>query len=151
MTTYFRTLLLLGFTGLVTSSAGCILETTSGGNASNCSIERYFQVYWSIDNGAGTTPLTCAQPPAPTSHVELVTNNGPYVVGKECAATQYMTFVFDWRGSTVDGIAAGTYVTTANLVSDTDNSVLSSAPGAGPAYALQSCAPTIVAYPFSLQ
>jgi hypothetical protein len=45
MTTYLRTLLLLGFTGLAASSSGCILETTSGGggNASSCSTERYFQ------------------------------------------------------------------------------------------------------------
>jgi hypothetical protein len=156
MTTHFRTLLLLGFTALVASLSGCILETTSGpgGNASGCSTERYFQVYWSIDNGPATTPLTCTQ--APASHVELDTSTGTYAVGQECRATRYMGFVFDFVGSTVDGLPAGTYVTAANLISDGDafavrGTVLSTAPGAGPTYAIGSCTSTIVAYPFSLQ
>jgi hypothetical protein len=86
--------------------------------------------------------------------VELDTSTGTYAVGQECRATPYMGFVFDFSGSTVDGLPTGTYVTAANLISDdpkTTGVVLSTAPGAGPNYALPSCAPTIVAYPFSLQ
>lgn len=151
MTTHFRTLLLLGFTGFVALS-GCIIETTGnknpGPNAPACTENQYFQVYWSIAANANTTPWTCNQAPAAT--VELVTNNGTYRVGRECRLQQYMGLVFDFAGSTL-AVPVGTYVVTSNLVSDADGTVLSVAPGAGPQYAVQSCRYVEIAHAFELQ
>lgn len=147
MTTHFRTLLLLVFTGLAASLAGCIVETRDS-DRDTCRDNQYFQVYWSVDDAVG--PLGC-RPPAFDAHVELVTNTGvTYPVGKECAATPYMGFVFDFRGST-NNVPAGTYVVTANLVSDTTQAVLSTTGPVGTSqYAIPACNSVILAYPFML-
>ena len=149
MTTHFRTHLLLGFTALVASLSGCILETSSGGGGGNsCAENRFFEVYWSVDDAAGT--FICTDPPADRSHVELDTSTGTYSVGVECRATRYMGFIFDFAGSTVSGIPTGTYVTTANLVLDGSTTVISHAPGAGAAFAMPACDSVTVAYPFGI-
>lgn len=149
MTTHFRTLLLLGFTALTASLSGCIVETTHDrGDGPQCAPYQYFQVYWSVDTGNPNAPLLCDQ--VPPSHVELLTNNGTYQVGVGCRATPYMGFVFDFLGSTNSGIPVGTYVTSANLVSDANGAVLSTAPGSGGQYSIPACNSVILSFLFSL-
>lgn len=151
MTKNFRTLLLLGFTGLALTLSGCFVETTSNnGGGAACGTNQYFQVYWSADNGPGTNPLYCDQVPA--SHVELLTNTGTYRVGIECRATNYMNFTFDFVGST-NNVPVGTYVITANLVDNVTSQVISSSnadPQYYATYSIQACRRLELGYLFSL-
>jgi hypothetical protein len=151
MTTKLRTGLLLVFTAMTgaASLSGCIVETTSGGPKANCADERFFQVYWSVAANPASDPYTCTQTPSFTE-VQLDTSTGTYRVGRECRATSYMNFVFDWRGSSVTAIPTGTYVTEAHLIGPDGVTSLSAAPGAGSQYQMPSCAPMEIAYVFDL-
>jgi hypothetical protein len=80
----------------------------------------------------------------------LTTNNGTFDIGKECRATNYMGFVFDWAGSSLDGIPAGTYVIAADLMGPDGVTSLSSAPGPGTQYQIPSCDALTLAFTFDL-
>jgi hypothetical protein len=152
MTTKSRTGLLLGFTAVMMTAtlSGCFIETSSGSTPRpTCSENRYFQVYWSVAESASTSPYTCSQTPA-FSSVRLSTNNGAFDVGKECRATNYMGFVFDWAGSSVDGIPVGTYVIKADLIATDGVTSLSEAPSPGTQYQIPSCDPLTLAFTFDL-
>jgi hypothetical protein len=149
MTTYLRTLLLLGFTVLTGSLSGCFVETTHDRAGPGCAVDQYFQVYWSVEDLNG--PFPCGDDPP--SYVRLVTNHGNYEVGKQCRLTKYMGFVFDFAGSTLDGIPVGTYVIRAELVSDPDGTVLSKSiqdPGGYRDYSIAACSPMTHAFAFAL-
>lgn len=146
MTTNFRTLLLLGLTGLVASLSGCILETTDrsaggpgyGNGADPCIPNQYFDVAWQVDNG--TTVLPCGS--VPPSHVELTADTGAvYSVNGSCSGAG------NWRGFSASAIPAGTLVVTGRLIGNSASDVLSTAdiPAALQAQgAIQSCGPGIL-------
>jgi hypothetical protein len=107
-------------------------------------------VYWSVAPGPASDPYTCSQTP-PFSEVQLDTNTGlTYRVGKECRATPYDNFIFDWAGSTDSGVPSGTYVTNAHLIGPDGVTPVSTAPGPGPQYSVPSCASQPVAFIFDL-
>ena len=154
MTTKSRTGLLLGFTALMitASLSGCFVEPSSGSNprpTPTCSENRYFQVYWSVAASAADPTYTCSQTPA-FSGVVLTTNNGTFAIGKECRATNYMGFTFDWAGSSVDGVPAGTYVLSADLVATDGVTSLSQAPSPGTQYQIPTCDPLTLGFTFDL-
>lgn len=157
MTTKFRTLLLLGLTGLAGLLPGCILETTDnsspgpgyGPGPSSCLASQYFEVDWLMDNGVGTARQPCGA--LPNTSVELVLASGTtYVVDGLCDEA----FKYNWSGFTQSGVAAGDYVTRFRLLRTDTGTVLSpggSFPGSSSINpAIPACAPVTVAYEFPL-
>lgn len=134
----FRTLLLLGFTALTATLSGCIIETTSsGGSSANCAENQYFNVRWGVEQSLGVN-FTCVATPA--SHVVLSTNAGTLLdVGANCQDGRTCSdgTPCNWAGSTFDGLAVGTRVVSASLISDIDGSLLSSSDA--PQIAIQRC------------
>lgn len=123
----FGTLLLLGFTVLAGSLSGCIIETTSSGpgTGTSCLENQFFNVHWAVEQSFNVNLSCQATPP---SRVVLSTNTGGLLaVGQECSESLACSdgTPCNWRGSTVDGIAEGTFVTTATLQSS-DGVVLDS-------------------------
>ena len=154
MTTKSRTGLLLGFTAVMmtASLSGCFVETSSGNPpppTTTCAENRYFQVYWSVAANASAPNYTCNQFPD-FSSVRLLTNNGSFEIGKECRLTRYMGLDFDWAGSSNDGIPAGTYVISADLMAPDGITSLSAAPGPGSQYQIPSCDSLTTAFVFDL-
>lgn len=119
MVTQTRTLLLLGITlAPLAALSGCIIDTSD--NGVHCADNQFFSVQWEVDTGTGTPMLLCAQ--TPPSYVELETNTGLFldVVGTCVDGTLY-----NWRGSSIAGLAVGTRVIGADLVSSVDGRTLS--------------------------
>jgi len=147
MTSFTRTLLLLGLTGTLAAVSGCVTETRGRGNYNGngtCADYQYFTVDWTIDHGINTPILTCGQ--APPSHVEVTTSAGDVLtVGSVVCGSGFFT------GATVGGIQAGTTDLAANLISDTDGSILSPAPvPPNLQVAMPSCAPAALSFQFEL-
>jgi hypothetical protein len=61
-----------------------------------------------------------------------------------------MDIDFDWAGSSNDGVPAGTYVISADLMSSDGATSLSQAPGPGTQYQIPSCDPLTLAFTFDL-
>jgi hypothetical protein len=121
----FRTLLFLGFTvAAAPALSGCIIETSDD---ASCLDNQYFAVRWEVDRpvGAEDVMFTCGETPA--SSVQVYTNAGQWlpVLNEQCDATSGV--LYNWSGFTQAGIPEGTTVVRAELLSDVDNSVLSSA------------------------
>lgn len=154
MTTRFRTLLQFGLTAVALLTSGCIVETSSGPSTA-CLENQYFNVYWAMDWGPTTTPLSCEEAAqAGADLVQLETNRGTLDVGKECGNFIYMSRVYQFSGSTEDArydrrLSPGTYVISAKLLA-TNGAVLSTATGPGAGYPIGTCAPVDLAYIFTL-
>jgi hypothetical protein len=121
----FRTLLFLGFTvAAAPALSGCIIETSDD---ASCLDNQYFGVRWEVDRPVGGTDVmfTCGETPA--SSVQVYTNANQWlpVLDERCDPTPGV--LYNWSGFTQGGISEGTTVVRAELRSDVDNSVLSSA------------------------
>lgn len=157
MTTIIRTLMLLGFTGLVAGASGCIIETTSnnGNGSQTCLQNQYFVVDWGADHGPGTIPLTCSEMSSRGLSVLLHTtgagaystltpefyvscNDGRLCQGLPCPA----------EGSTGSQVPVGTEVVTADVVDGTG--VVINTADAVPGFPIVACNPTIVSYVFNV-
>jgi hypothetical protein len=121
----FRTLLFLGFTvAAAPALSGCIIETSDD---ASCLDNQYFAVRWEVDRPVGTEVVMFKCGETPASSVQLYTNAGQWlpVLAERCDPAPEV--LYNWSGSTQGGIPEGTTVVRAELLSDADNSVLSSA------------------------
>jgi len=113
------TLLLSGLTVAVLSLSGCIIDATNTDSAS-CVDSRHFEVSWEVDTGDGTPMLLCSQ--TPSSYVRLTTNFSQQLrVDGSCADGT----LYNWFGLSVGGLATGTTVVRAELISNADGRQLS--------------------------
>jgi hypothetical protein len=147
MTTHFRTLLLLGFTGLSALVSGCIIETSSSGPSATCADYQYFTVEWEVDRGSVATMLPCSL--TPPSTVEVTTNTGLVLslLTPTCDDRQF----YNWRSTTGSGLAVGTTLVAADLVADTGDLLSFADVPPNKQFPIASCAPASLSIQFPLQ
>lgn len=150
---HLRTLWLVGFTCAV---VGLSCQTETGGRRCvDDPTSRYFNVHWSIDNGTVSQPLPhllCSQ--APQAHVVLTTTaNQTLQVGVSCDdAHPYIAdgFVYNFLGSTVDGLPVGTEAAVATLVSDLDSTNFLATANVPRGYTIGGCSGVDLVFQFPL-
>lgn len=149
---HLRTLWLVGFTCAV-AGLSCTTET-GGRRCVDDPTSRYFNVHWSIDNGTASQSLphlSCFQ--APQAHVVLTTNAGDLSVGRGCDdARPYIAdgFVYNFLGSTVDGLPVGTEASVATLLSDADNTTVLATVDVPRGYTIGGCSGVDLVFQFPL-
>ena len=130
-----HTLVFLGFTAVAASAlSGCIVDNRQNPPSGSCVDQRYATVAWLIDDAVTHQPLSCFQ--AGANRVFLYF--GPYSYQYNCD---------DGTGTTDNGLAPGSYVTSMQLIS-TSGAVLSDtavnpdgSPKGSLSFPIYSCAP----------
>jgi hypothetical protein len=92
------------------------------GSPAVCLPNQAFGVEWEVDTG-NRVPLTCAT--TPLSHVEVVTNANQILVVSNLAEDCDDREFYNWFGFTQGQIPVGTTIVAADLVSDVDDTLLS--------------------------